>query len=164
MGKYIVQSTTTERFDKATGEMLEQTTSTSVVKKTTEPFFYTFSKEVMALYGKTIFNATTQVLWKLLEFAEYNTGKVYMNKDRVEQILTECKISKRSYYRAMEELRETGIISGTNSTIQIAENMFWKGDKQTRDQIKKAKLRVTFEPVIVDDGDKVTAISKKIIK
>lgn len=162
MGKFIVSTTKTERFDKKTGERIEQTTSTSIVKKDAEPFFSVYSKGIMALYGKKSLNVPIEVLYKLMEFAEYNTGKVYMNKDRVEEIVKECGISRRSYYRALDILREDGVISGTNATIQISEDMYWKGDKRTRDELKKAKLKVTFEPVIVDEDDKVTAFSKKI--
>lgn len=157
MKKFLVQSVETEKIDKETGEVLKSTKSTSVIKQEVEPFFFTYSKQVLALYGKNVFNITTKVLYKLLEFAENNTGKVYMNSDRVQEILDICHISKRSYYRAINELKEDGIISGDKSTFTIAENMYWKGDRKTRNELMKAKLRVTFDPVY-DNNDKTITL------
>lgn len=153
-----MQSVETEKVDKKTGEVLKRTESVSVVKREVEPFFLTYSKEIMALYGKSIFNATTKVLWKLLEYAEYNTGKVYMNAQRTKEIMEECNIGKSTYYRAIEELKNERIIQGDKSTFVIAENMFWKGDRQARDKLRKASLKVTFEPVYDEDKDTVTFI------
>ena len=143
MKKFLVQSVETEKIDKETGEVLKSTKSTSVIKQEVEPFFFTYSKQILALYGK--------------EFAENNTGKVYMNSDRVQEILYICHISKRSYYRAINELKEDGIISGDKSTFTIAENMYWKGDRKTRNELMKAKLRVTFDPVY-DNNDKTITL------
>lgn len=123
-----------------------------------EPFFFTYSKQILALYGKNVFNVTTKVLYKLLEFADNNTGKVYMNSDRVQEIMDICQISRRSYYRAIEELKEDGIISGDKCTFTIAENMFWKGDRKTREKLMKARLKVTFDPIYDEDDKTVTVM------
>lgn len=159
MGKYLVQSTQVEKYDKETGELLKSTSSVSIMKKEVEPFFFTYSKELMALYGKSVFNSTTKVLWKLMEYAEYNTGKVYMNSDRVNEIIQCCKIGKASYYRAISELKEVGIITGDKNTFTIAENMFWKGDAKSRNELKKAKLKVTFQPVYDEDEKTISLVS-----
>lgn len=158
MKKFLVQSLETTKVDKETGEILRSTKSTSVIRQDVEPFFFTYSKQILALYGKNVFNVTTKVLYKLLEFADNNTGKVYMNSDRVQEILDICKISKRSYYRAIEELKEDGIISGDKSTFTIAENMFWKGDRKTREKLMKARLKVTFDPIYDEDDKTITVM------
>lgn len=157
MGKYLVHSTKTEKVDRETGEIIKSTKSVSVIKREAEPFFLTYSKEIMALYGQTIFNATTKVLWKLLEYAEYNTGKVYMNAQRTKEIMQECNIGRSSYYRAIDELKNADIISGDKSTFTIAENMFWKGDRKSREHLKTARLRVTFD-LIYDEDDKTITL------
>lgn len=162
MGKYLVQSVELEKFDKETGEVLKSTTSMSVVKKDVEPFFLTYSKEIMALYGKNIFNATTKVLWKLLEYAEYNTGKVYMNAERTNEIMKECNIGKSTYYRAIDELKKAEIISGDKCTFTIAAKMFWKGDRKTRENLKQARLKVTFEPVYDEDEKTITLLHRNL--
>lgn len=105
----------------------------------------------MALYGKSIFNVTTKVFWKLLEFAEYNTGQVYMNTVRREEIMRICGISRTSFDRAIRELVEADIITKDRDTYTIDENMFWKGDRKAREAIKKARLKVSFSPVFDDE-------------
>lgn len=62
MGKYIVKSVETSRVDKETGEIIEKTKSVAVVKAQSEPFFLTFSKGIMALYGDRIANPPIKVL------------------------------------------------------------------------------------------------------
>lgn len=160
MGKYVVKSIETEKVDKETGEVIKRTEAVSIIRKDAEPFFLTYSKGIMSLYGKTVFNVTTKVLWKLMEYAEYNTGKVYMTAERTEEIMQECGLSKSSYYRAIEELKKAGIITGGKSTFTIAENMFWKGDRKAREELKQAQLKVIFEPVYEAD-DKYTTIVKE---
>lgn len=162
MRKYLVQTVETEKVDKETGEILKSTKSMSIVKREVEPFFLTYSKEIMALYGKNIFNATTKVLWKLLEYAEYNTGKVYMNAERTNEIMNECGIGKSTYYRAIDELKKAEIISGNRSTFTIAERMFWKGDRKTRNDLKQARLRVTFEPIYDEDKSTITFLHDNV--
>ena len=98
----------------------------------------------MALCGKSIFNSTVKVLWKLLEFAEYNTGKVYMNANRVKEIMDVCGIGRATYTRAIVDLVEEGIIEKDGTTFTIDENMFWKGDRETRERVKLARLKVSF--------------------
>lgn len=81
MGKNIIKKTTATLIDKD-GAIREFTNSVEAVRTDTEPFFLTYSKQIMALYDMPVFNATTKVFWKLLEFAEWNTGKVFMNINR----------------------------------------------------------------------------------
>ena len=88
-----------------------------------------------------------------MEFAEFNTGKVYMNTERVEEIMETCKMSRVSYHRAINELLKRGIISKSKSTYTIKEEMFWKGDRRARQDIIDAKLKITFTPVIEDNED-----------
>lgn len=154
MGKtrFKIKETTVEDVDNKTGEVTRHVNSMSVEKVDVEPFFFTYSKEILALYGKPIFNATTQVLWKLLEFAEYNTGKVYMTAERVAEIMETCHISKASYYRALSDLKKVGIIEGKRNTLTFAENMFWKGDRDARHKLMKARgFRAIYQPIYDED-------------
>ena len=82
MSKYSTRTHYSQYVDMQTGEVREATKIVDVVKNEAEPFFLTYSREILALYGKSIFNATTKVLWKLLEITEYNTGKVYVTAER----------------------------------------------------------------------------------
>lgn len=152
MGKFIVEEYEGHRVDPNTGEVMEFSKHKSVVKTDSEPFFLTYSKQIMALYDSNVLNNTTKVLYKLLEFAEFNTGKVYMNSERVEEIQQVCGISAASYYRAVNELIKIGIITKNKLTYTISENMFWKGDRRMRSEIMNSKLGITFTPVFEDDN------------
>ena len=151
MRKYTTKAYKGHRVDPETGEILEYSECIEVIKEETEPFFLTYSRQILALYGKSVFNITTKVFYKLLEFAEYNTGKVYMNASRVKEIMEVCGISKASYYRAVKELKDAGLISGDKDTYAIAVNMFWKGDRKAREELKNAKLKISFAPVFPDN-------------
>lgn len=151
MKKFITKEYKGQRVNPDTGEIYEFSECKSVVKTDAEPFFLTYSKQILALYDSTVLNVTTKVLYKLLEFAEFNTGKVYMNSDRVDEIMRDCSISRASYHRAINELIEIGIISKNKSTYTISENMFWKGDRKAREDIMNAKLMVSFSPVFDEE-------------
>lgn len=147
MSKYITRSVHSEITDPVTGEIRSYTDRVEVVKNEVEPFFLTYSREILALYGKSIFNATTKVLWKLLEIAEYNTGKVYVTTERRNNIMSACGISRASYDRAVRELVEADIMTKEGNTYTIRENMFWKGDRDERKKLLNARLKVSFSPV-----------------
>jgi DNA-binding transcriptional MocR family regulator len=113
-------------------------------------------KQILALFDTEVLNATTKVLYKLLEFAEFNTGKVYMTPERVDELLNICGISRASYHRAINELIKRGVISKNKGTYTIAENMFWKGDRKVRDDIINSRLMVSFSPVFSESEDNLT--------
>ena len=151
MKKFITREYKGQRINPDTGEIYEFSEVKEVVKTDQEPFFLTYSKQILALYDSKVFNATTKVLWKLLEFAEFNTGKVYMNSERVEDIMSTCAVSRTSYHRAINELIEIGVITKNKTTFTITENMFWKGDKKAREELINAKLMVSFSPVFEEE-------------
>lgn len=152
MSRYLVSDYKGCRKDPDTGEILEFCEHKSVELKKTEPFFLTYSKQIMALYTTDVLNATTKVLYKMLEYSEWNTGKVYMTTDRVEEIMATCNISRATYHRAVKELITKGIIVKGKGSYTIAENMFWKGELKMRDEIMRAKMKVTFTPILQEDS------------
>ena len=154
MGKYFVSESFSRRVDPKTGYISDYSEKKEVVKVETEPFFLTYSKQIIALYSSNILNATTKVLYKLLEFSEWNTGKVYMTAGRTEEIMQICGLSKSSYYRAIDELLNIGLISKEKGCYIIQENMFWKGDRAMRDQVIRAKMKVSFSPVFEEEKKK----------
>ena len=90
------------------------------------PFFMTFSNEISPLYETSLFNATTKVLWKLLEMAERGTGKVLINHSRRKEIINTCHISEASYQRALINLIDAGIICKKDDIYIIKGDMFKK--------------------------------------
>lgn len=152
MSRFLVSEYKGSRTNPDTGEILEFSEHKSVELKRTEPFFLTYSKQIMALYTTDVLNATTKVLYKMLEYSEWNTGKVYMTTDRVEEIMYTCNISRATYHRAVKELITKDIIIKGKGSYTIAENMFWKGELKMRDEIMKAKMKVTFTPILQEDN------------
>ena len=151
MSKYSTRTCFSQNVDMTTGEIKEYSKVVDVVKNEVEPFFLTYSREILALYGKSIFNATTKVLWKLLEIAEYNTGKVYVTTERRNNVMSVCGISRASYDRAVRELVEADIMTKEGNTYTIHENMFWKGDRDERKKLLNARLKISFSPVFSED-------------
>lgn len=146
--KFLMQETECVDTNLETGEIRHYTNKKEIVKVEVEPFFFTYSKQILALYGMSVFNATTKVLWKLMEIAEWNTGKVFMNPERRKEIMRLCSISRASFDRAIKELADVGIIKREGTTYTIDGMMFWKGDRAGREKvIKEAKLKVSFSPV-----------------
>ncbi len=139
----------------AEGNVLEFSQHKSVQLKRTEPFFQVYSQQIMALYSTDVMNATTKVLYKMLEYAEWNTGKVFMTADRVEEIMSSCSMSRASYHRGVKELITKGIITKGKGSYTINENMYWKGDMKMREDIIKARMKVTFTPVIGEEDQTI---------
>lgn len=151
--KFLMEETECQQLDPNSGELMRYTSKKELVKVEVEPFFFTYSKQILALYGMSVFNATTKVLWKLMEIAEWNTGKVFMNPERRKEIMQICSISRASFDRAIKELADVGIIKREGTTYTIDGMMFWKGDRAGREKIiKEAKLKVSFSPVFNDDS------------
>lgn len=157
--KFLYEETRCQNTNTDTGEITDYISKKELVKVEVEPFFFTYSKQLLALYGMSVFNATTKVLWKLLEIAEWNTGKVFMNPERRKEIMQICNISRPSFDRAIRELADVGIIEKKGSTYTIDCMTFWKGDRASREKlIKEAKLKVSFSPVFNDNqGDNKSA-------
>lgn len=152
MSKFLIEEYKGSRTDTTTGEIIEFSEHKSIQLKKTEPFFQVYSQQILALYSTDVMNATTKVLYKMLEYAEWNTGKVFMTADRVEEIMSSCNISRASYHRGVKELIDKGIITKGKGSYTIAENMYWKGDMKMRESIIKARMKVTFTPVMEKEG------------
>lgn len=154
MSKFFVEEYKGRRVNTATGEIHEFSEHKSVQLKKTEPFFQVYSQQILALYSTDVMNATTKVLYKMLEYAEWNTGKVFMTADRVDEIMSSCNMSRASYHRGVKELISKGIITKGKGSYTIAENMYWKGDMKMREDIMKAKMKITFTPVLEENNQR----------
>ena len=96
MKKFTVTEYKGQRVNVETGEVYEYSQQKSVIKTEVEPFFLTYSKQILALFDSEVLNATTKVLYKLLEFPEFNTCKVYMTHERVDELLSISGVSRAS--------------------------------------------------------------------
>lgn len=158
MQKFITSEQKYYRTDIHTGEVIEQYNSKTIQLKTPEPFFLTYSKQILALYSTDVLNATTKVLYKMLEFAEWNTGKVYMTTDRVEEIMQICSISRASYHRAVKELISKGVIIKGKGSYTITQEMFWKGEAKIRDKIINSRAKLQITPMFEDSDEYITVM------
>lgn len=144
----VVQDITHRTVNTETGEIHEYESRKEFIRTETEPFFFTYSRQIVALYGLSCFSAATKVLWKFLEFAEWNTGKVYMDTLRRNEILEDCNISKSSYERAIRELLSADIITRSSSSFIINPSMFWRGDRAMRKKLMdEAVMKLSFTPM-----------------
>lgn len=153
MGNIIKRNTATQ-VD-ADGVVRKFTESMEVIKTDVEPFFLTYSKQILSLYNLSVFNVTTKVFWKFLEFAEWNTGEVIMNINRRNEIMQVCGISKTSYYRALDELIKAGLLTKNKDVYTIDERMFWKGDRKSRKELMNAKFSMTINPIFLDPTEDI---------
>jgi predicted transcriptional regulator len=156
--KRIINSTERKFYDEY-GNLQVETTSKTVVHKTTEDSFYmTFTNYIMWMYQvKSI--STLKVLNKLLENAEFNTGNVDITTGFRSQIETDLQISKSQITRSVSELVEKEVLlprtevnkdTGEERILKgcytINPTMFWKGDLK-----KRTELKVTFETTYSSD-------------
>ena len=106
-----------------------------------DPFFITYSKGIEPLCKMPIFNVAVRVLWKLMELAEFNKGRIYMYPNRAEEIMSSCSISRASYQRAIRDLLDVGVIVKEKDCYIVVGNMFWKGSIKARSQYLKARRK-----------------------
>lgn len=145
MGKFIRETVHTE-VDPETGEVTRYVQAkTFAVNSGKDPFYLTYVKFMGVLYG--ISSASTiKILWKFLEYAQYNTGIVYVTVQLKRQIISELGISQSIYMKGVKTLVSLGIISGSRGTYTINPEIFWKGDYRSREMLKEAGCSVTFSP------------------
>lgn len=122
--KQIVQEETRRVVDQYTGEIIDSSVKkTFSIKKDVDPFYLTYSKCMSILYGITSLSAI-KILWKFLEEAQYNTGKVVISSAMKKQILTDLDISESIYTKSLKLLAKLEIISGSRGEYQINEQIF----------------------------------------
>ena len=141
MEKYLLDETTYETVDED-GVVHEHVSRKSLQRIKSEPFFMVYIDQVRFYYESPLFNAATKVLFKLMEYAEFNEGKAYINSIRVDEILTRCRISKSTYHSAIKALMDEDIIRKDSTTFTINEQIFWKGEKRVRREMIKYKQQM----------------------
>lgn len=144
--KQVVHEQTTEVIDTHTGEIVKESISkTFTVRKDVEPFFLTYSKYMSVLYNLTSFSAV-KILWKFLEYSEYNTAIVFITTQRKKEIIEELGISLSIYNKSLVVLKNAGIISGERGTYKINAEIHWKGDYKTRERLLQSGCTLTITP------------------
>lgn len=148
----FTETVVTERCDEY-GVIIKETKSKTWTqnKAGEDPFFFTYINSVSWIYGlKSL--VTIKVLYKLLEGANYNKNTVDISSAKRAEIIKDLDISSVSFSNAIKQLVDLKILTGQKGSYKIDEAFFWKGDRKTREDLSKAKLKITMEPVFCDTG------------
>ncbi len=151
--KFTVYSSEQKVIDEQ-GRTRVQTTEKKINFKVDDDdkFYMVFLNCVSWMYGiKSL--TTLKILYKLLEYAEWETGKVSLSPGRRVDIMAELDIKKSTLTQSINQLVEvhalypestvdktTGEIKTLRGEYTINPEMFWKGDLK-----KRKDLIVTFQ-------------------
>lgn len=159
MKRRVVATTHESWLDQSTGEYRELDTKKVVELDTvSDPFYITFLKYVGWMYDIRG-NVALNVMAKLMEMAEFNTGIVNLSPTLRRRIMEDVGIGNSALSRALAVLESKRAIAKTvdidektNKEITnrgeyfINPEMFWKGDLS-----KRSKLIVSFQAVYGTD-------------
>lgn len=152
--KRIVKTTNTRILDENGLERVVTTEKTMVHKVETEAFFMTFINYVGWQYDIKSDTAKS-VLSRLMELAEFNTGKVMLSPGERKRIIERLGISRVGLYKALNQLLSvgaiakvydtntaTGEVSEARGEYMINPEMFWRGELS-----KRGELIVEFKSI-----------------
>lgn len=150
MAKGLLQEVT-HTYTNKEGELIEQTESkTWTFSRGSEPFFLTYVNCISWMYDlKSI--TTIKLLYKILEMSRFNENKVDITTSRRKAICSELAISDTMFSKSLTQLVSLGILSGSQGTFSINEEIFWKGDYRTRERLLNSRCSMTITPVIDND-------------
>lgn len=171
--KGFVSSVTQKVTDENGFERVRTETKQFVYKSDEEPFYNIFLNYVHWMYD--ISSAVTlKVLLRLLEDAEFNTGRVQLTAGARTDILSSLGISAQALSRSLRELVQADAISksysfnkATGEQVErkgeyvINPKMFWKGDLKTRKKLI-VEFRAEYDdpdPTVVWDNSSTVAES-----
>lgn len=163
MAKYVTHSYEEEYID-SLGNPAKRTGKKVIeIDTDKEPYYLTFLNCIGWMYnirGGVVMN----VMAKLMERAEFNTGIVNISTDTRRRIEDDLGISPPALCRALSTLEENGAITRTKYKERKTGNlvtskceylinpeMFWKGDMRTRKSIM-----VSFRAVYDDEDSSCT--------
>ena len=146
MGRIKKKETT---YVDSEGRQSTTVTEIEIDHSPSEPFYQVYLNYIgwqFDIHG----GAAQAVLVYFMENAEYNTGLVRFTASDRKELMERIKVSRAGLYKAIKYLEKVGAIApkvcsvdgSVGGQYMINPNMFWKGDKSTRQS-----LRVTFRAV-----------------
>ena len=157
--KGFVSSTTQTLVDQNGHERVRTETKQFVYKSEEEPFYAVFFNYIRWVYNLNG-SLAIKLLLRLMETAEFNTGKVLVTTGVREDIMSTLGICSQAVSRALKELVDVGALSRVyfvdkrtgeervrKGEYTVNPQMFWKGDFRTR-----KKLTVEFKAEYDNDG------------
>jgi hypothetical protein len=151
--KKIVSTTVKEVLDPQTGEVLQYEASKTYKEKITSESFYMIFLDYMAPLFKIKSPITRNVLDRMCQMAEFNSGNVTMAPADRKTICDDLVINAQQFSKALKQLKELNLITGESGKFTINPYVFWKGDQAIRrkELLDNKAFQITCE--IVDDTE-----------
>lgn len=112
----------------------------SKVERQKDEFVYYYGKYLSVMSGLT--GAATSLLFWLAMNTEVNTGRVLVQSMAQRGALAELGITVGTYYKALNQLKELGLIKGKNAVYYVNPAYVWKGTADARSKFIKVYPRL----------------------
>lgn len=147
-------------FDENGEESGRVLSTVKIRTRSTDEFYMTYIKFMGPIFNIKSAN-DMNVLAMLCTMMNYDTPKVYLPKERREEICEKIGIVSSVLSRSLASLKQLGLISGDNGTFEINPYIFWKGNSKKRIQYLKSEgmeLRIRFK---IEESPSVIQPSKE---
>lgn len=149
--KKIVSTTVKEVLDPTTGEVMQYEASKVYKEKINSENFYMVFLDYMAPLFKIKSNIARQILDRMCQMAQFNSGEVTIAPPDRKAICDELGINAQQFSKALKQLKELNLITGESGKFTINPYVFWKGDQSLRrkELLENKAFQITCE--IIDD-------------
>lgn len=112
----------------------------SKVERPKDEFVYYYGKYLSVVNRLT--GAATSLLFWMAMNTEVNTGRVLVQSMAQRGALAELGITVGTYYKALNQLKESGLIKGENAVYYVNPAYVWKGTADARSKFTKVYPRL----------------------
>lgn len=155
--KWNQTTTVVNQINPETGEQEQIATKktwSSSFKK--DKFYMTFIEFVSPWYELKS-DTAKNLLAKMCELAEYNTGVVRLTTAVRKEVCNDLHISPNTLTNNLSLLKSKKLIQGDKGDYIINAQIFWKGDAESREKLLNTEtFRVIFELDSKEEGTEVT--------
>lgn len=102
------------------------------IEKPKDEFIYYYGKYYEVMTQLTC--AAKNLLTWLTFHCEVNTGKVLVQSETLKDALAKLGITLGTYYKAMAQLKELGIVKGSKAKFYVNPAFAWKGTADMRNK------------------------------
>lgn len=129
-------------IDKETGELITSTTEKtySYKLKDNDEFTMTYYKYILKAMSNIKSEKTFILFFHIMDLANYNTGEIVISSPIRKKICKEMEIKNSNFTKYINELKQHKVIAGSRGLYLINPEIFWKGDRNVRNQAVKNKL------------------------
>lgn len=105
------------------------------IERPKDEFIYYYGKYLSITKSLTV--AATRLLFWLAMNTEVNTGRVLVQSMAQRVALKELGIASGTYYKALSQLKDLGVIKGGNAVYYVNPAYVWKGTAEARTRFGK---------------------------